>query len=78
MPASPVGWIGPTRMRVAAAFVAAYALGSSTASLVCLTALVTVPRIRRRLAEAIPAAVSIGSDYQLGPRGKVKPAGDRR
>jgi hypothetical protein len=37
-------------MRVAAAFVEAYALGSSTASLVCLTALVTVPRIRRRLA----------------------------
>jgi hypothetical protein len=37
-------------MRVAEAFAAAYALGSSTASLVCLAALLTVPRLRRRLA----------------------------
>jgi hypothetical protein len=37
-------------MRVAAAFAEAYALGSSTASLVCLAALVIVPRLRRRFA----------------------------
>ena len=37
-------------MRVAEAVAEAYALGSSAASLVCLTALVIVPRFRRRLA----------------------------
>jgi hypothetical protein len=37
-------------MRVAEAFAEAYALGSSTASVVCLTALVIVPRLRLRFA----------------------------
>jgi hypothetical protein len=38
------------RMRVAEAFAAAYALGSTAASLVCGAGLVIVPRFRRRFA----------------------------